>query len=301
MDLHDCITTGTLEELHAALNNGADVNASGRNGVTPLMAAIAAKDLDKMRLLLERGADPELTDDFNGAALRHAVDEDFVDGATQKSGRDLMLEMGKNPTVTPAISDVQSVAVLQLFLAAGDNIRLAPREVMRSYVGLENGGDFQASAKDYEENRSPRFGSANPDPMDNPFWDDMIRLGGSAYSARKHFDDTDALDSAVWCFDRFGTSVTPLPEGRFVQIGGEHEDFYDPDFCIYNDVVIHDGQGGFQILGYPRDVFPPTDFHTATLVEDAIFIVGCLGYTDQRMAGSTPVFRLAVDSWKIEP
>ncbi len=36
-----------------------------------------------------------------------------------------MIEMGKNPTVEPTIADVQSVEVLKLFLAAGDDLRLA--------------------------------------------------------------------------------------------------------------------------------------------------------------------------------
>jgi hypothetical protein len=33
---------------------------------------------------------------------------------------------------------------------------------------------------------------------------------------------------------RFGQSLTLLPDCRAVQIGGEHEDWYDADFCIYN-------------------------------------------------------------------
>jgi hypothetical protein len=36
---------------------------------------------------------------------------------------------------------------------------------------------------------------------------------------------------------RFGQSLTFLPDGRAVQIGGEHVDFYYPVFCIYNDVL----------------------------------------------------------------
>jgi hypothetical protein len=300
-----------------------------------------------MQLLIESGADPELTDDFNDTALSHAVSWDFADGVrllldlgvdrgyspkyplkkinydyelpelprpdslkevmSEKEWKESlsaqkasMIEMGQNPTVERTIKDVQSVEVLQLFLAAGDDLGLAPSEVKRSYVGLGNGGEFQASAKDYQANRSPRFGNANPEAMDNPFWSDMVRLGGSAYSAREYFSDTNSLGSAVWSYDRFGSSLTPLPDGRFIQIAGEHEDFYDPDFCIYNDVVIYDGQGRFKILGYPRDVFPPTDFHTATFVDGAIYIIGCLGYTDQRKLGTTPVFRLHVDSWRIE-
>jgi len=85
-----------------------------------------------------------------------------------------------------------------------------------------------------------------------------------------------------------------------VQVGGEHEDYYDPDFYIYNDVVVHDGQGNFEIYGYPQAVFPPTDFHSATLVKDAIYLIGCLGYAEQRVTGQTPVYRLQTGTWQIE-
>lgn len=46
---------------------------------------------------------------------------------------------------------------------------------------------------------------------------------------------TDFYGHPVWCFNRFGATRTKLPDGRTVCIGGEHEDFYDPDFYIYND------------------------------------------------------------------
>lgn len=85
-----------------------------------------------------------------------------------------------------------------------------------------------------------------------------------------------------------------------MEIGGEHEDSYDPDFCIYNEVVVHDGAGGFTIYGYPESVFPPTDFHSATLVGDRIVIIGRLGYPDQRQPGTTPVFILNCADWSIQ-
>src|SRR5207253_4004449 len=142
--------------------------------------------------------------------------------------------------------------------------------------------------------------------MDFPFWRDMIRTGCNAFAARQHFHDDHpftqpvAQSGPIWCYERFGSSLTQLKDGRFVQIGGEHEDYYDPDFFIYNDVVIHDGQGDFQIYGYPREVFPPTDFHTATLCGNSIYVIGCLGYPEQRQQGFTPVYRLTLESWQIE-
>lgn len=99
---------------------------------------------------------------------------------------------------------------------------------------------------------------------------------------------------------RFGQSVTRLPDGRIVQIGGEHEDHYDPDFCIYNDVFVHGTDGSINIFGYPEDVFPPTDFHTATLIDGAIYVIGALGYEGTRRFGHTPVYRLDVSTLRME-
>ncbi|MGI8429831.1 MAG: ankyrin repeat domain-containing protein, partial [Solirubrobacteraceae bacterium] len=56
-----------------------------------------------------------------------------------------------------------------------------------------------------------------------------------------------------------------------------------------------------EILGYPEDVFPPTDFHSATLVGDYLYIIGSLGYYDRRKPGETPVFRLDSRTFQIEP
>ncbi|HMN31542.1 MAG TPA: hypothetical protein PKE45_25560 [Caldilineaceae bacterium] len=107
--------------------------------------------------------------------------------------------------------------------------------------------------------------------------------------------------SAVWCFKRFGTSRTRLPDGREIYIAGEHEDFYDPDFYIYNDVIVIHPDLDIQIYGYPREVFRPTDFHSATLVQDAsIYIIGSLGYYGTRQPGVTPVYRLDCQSYQIE-
>jgi len=344
---HQLIDDGDLESLRAALQNRPNVNAPGRLGRTALMVAIDAKNVEKAKLLIDSGADVELSDDFNNTALRHAVDADFEEGVRylislgvdrghnpkyplKKINYDFAFGAGKmpdqlkdvmseaewkesietsretlremQPTVEPAISAVQSVAILKLFLKAGDDLGLASTEMKRTYIGLGTSLEFRATHADYETQKAPRFGTRNPELMNLVFWQDMIRTGGNAYSARTHFNDEDAFSErrAVWCYDRFGSSLTELGDGRFVQIGGEHEDHYDPDFYIYNDVVVHSGDGDFQIYGYPREVFPPTDFHTATLCRDGIYIIGCLGYPDDRREGFMPVYRLTLNSWEIK-
>uniref|UniRef100_UPI00148A07E8 Kelch repeat-containing protein n=1 Tax=Ruegeria sp. HKCCD8929 TaxID=2683006 RepID=UPI00148A07E8 len=105
--------------------------------------------------------------------------------------------------------------------------------------------------------------------------------------------------SPGWCFDRFGQSATHLPDGSVVYIGGEHEDHYDPDFYIYNDVVVVRSDASIEIYGYPTDVFPPTDFHSATLCGDEIIIVGGLRYHEHRDYSDTFVFRLRLTDFSI--
>lgn len=139
--------------------------------------------------------------------------------------------------------------------------------------------------------RAPRFGRMNPTPTDNAVWQWLINSGNSAYRAATYFPGV-AAKGPCWSFARFGQSKTALPDGRTVMIGGEHEDSYDADFCIYNDVVVKNTDGTFAVYCYPEDVFPPTDFHTATLDGNRIVIVGAFGYPAQRKPGTTPVYVL---------
>jgi hypothetical protein len=159
---------------------------------------------------------------------------------------------------------------------------------------------LQISKELYWAGKERRFGLTNPELMAVDFWEIMIRSGISAWSAKSQFQDDDYPGTPTWCFYRFGQSITELPDGRFIEIAGEHEDSYDADFCIYNDVVVYDGQGGFQVFGYPQEVFPPTDFHSATLVGHHIYIVGSLGYPQARRYGETPVYRLDCRSYQME-
>lgn len=47
-------------------------------------------------------------------------------------------------------------------------------------------------------------------------------------------------------------------------------------------------------------MFPPTDFHSATLVGRHIYVIGNLGYMTERRPGVTPVYRLDVETLRIE-
>ena len=113
------------------------------------------------------------------------------------------------------------------------------------------------------------------------------------------FNVTDVCDGPIWTFSRMGATETQLQDGRVISIGGEHEDFYDPDFCICNDVIVRRQEDRTEIYGYPEHIFPPTDFHTASLLDGRIVIVGCLGYQSSRRPGHTPVYLLDLVDYHI--
>lgn len=150
--------------------------------------------------------------------------------------------------------------------------------------------------------RSPRFGSANPDRMNNPVWEWLVRSEVTAYEASQRMRGPSAFNAGPsWCFQRQGRSTTRLSDGRTVYVGGEHEDAYDPDFYIYNDVVVRHPDGQLDIYGYPRELFPPTDFHTATLASNQIVIIGGLGNPKDCHPGQTPVRVLDLKTLSITP
>ncbi|KAL9135715.1 MAG: hypothetical protein Q9175_003084 [Cornicularia normoerica] len=182
---------------------------------------------------------------------------------------------------------------------------------------------FQISREQYVAGRDANtHGTANPSVMNYPFWIFQVGPGGgTAWKARTTFgnpgDHSTDLEDPVWCFHRFGATFTKLPDGRVVCIGGEHEDDYDPDFCIYNDVVVFDAPQKsdppplltpeyIKIYGYPVDIFPPTDFHTSTYFanpttgKESMIIIGGLGYAGQASRDQTDVYQLDLTDFSIQ-
>jgi ankyrin repeat protein len=330
--LHEAVALGSVADVRAAVDDGEPLEARDWWSRTPWLIALLIGDLDKVRLLRERGANFDARGRCGQPPLSYAIRHPDVVRWLLNEGADVGQtdEFGSNLLVGAAANG--DLEIVELFLAAGADmgsgldsalfmarspavirhlldVGADPADLgcngQRILIGLDSvEGDPLASVTpdDFWRARSRRFGEANPQRMREPFWEAMICAGAGAYAARRRFDAADiGQDGPVWCADRFGQSLTLLPDGRAIQIGGEHEDFYDPDFCIYNDVFVHGpADGDLAIFGYPESVFPPTDFHTATLVEGSIYVVGSLGYAGTRRYGQTPVYRLDINTLQIE-
>lgn len=297
------IQTGDIAKVRFLQEHGADIQVHGRCGNPPLFYAIDIHHVRMLRWILDSGADIEGTDEFATTPLMQAAeggDAEMVAELLQAGARvDAEKEYDQS-----ALSFAQTSEVARLLLDAGANPSRLPVEGRRALLGLGPEPDealLDVSADEFHAGKTRRFGTSNPEKHVVPFWEQMIRAGITGYQAIRLFEDqVTTRREPVWCAQRFGQSITFLSDGRIIQIAGEHEDHYDADFCIYNDVFVHHPDGAIDIYGYPEAVFPPTDFHTATLVGDFIYIIGSLGYSEARRYGKTPVYRLDIQTSQME-
>lgn len=128
----------------------------------------------------------------------------------------------------------------------------------------------------------------------------MIKNRASAYEiddALKVFNPE--KDGPAWCFSRYAQSVSELENGSKIYIGGAYEDYYTAQFHVYNDVVVEGVDGRIQIYGYPTDVFPPTDYHSATVVGRNLYIVGNGWRGPEHASVGVPVYTLNLENFSI--
>ena len=295
------ILVGDITKTEILVQAGADIGAVGRCAKTAMAYAIQKDNVDMLNWLIENGFDPEQTDRFGTTPLI-----DAAEGGAKKSV-DALINHGvdiyrENNIPEQAITVTNSLDIVRALVSAGADINDINKETRAKMLGYAVDMAPDVSKQEYFNDKYRVFGKSNPEVANKPFWQAMVKCGGSAYHAASKFDKKRSIfdDDPVWSFDRFGKSITPLSDGRFIEIAGEHEDSYDPDFCIYNDVFVHKGNGECDIYIYPKEVFPPTDFHTATLVGHRIYIIGTLGYLEDRRPGHTPVYQLDIKTLKIE-
>ena len=296
------IQIGDISKAQFLLECGADLTASGRGDKPSLFYAIDSGHPPMLEWLLAKGISPKLTDKYGDTPLIHAAKHSSVEAA--KILLNAGVEVNHRPQCGSALEQCINRQIVMLLLEAGGDPQDLSFEGRRALLGFDQDWETaleRLTVDDFHRGRTPRFGESNPEKIEDPFWEGMIRAGINAASATHWFlGDFNSNVCPVWCAQRFGQSLTFLDDGRIIQIAGEHEDHYDPDFYIYNDVFVHEPDGKISVFGYPKEVFPPTDFHTATLIGDQIYIIGSLGYWGTRKYGETPIYRLDVNTYVID-
>jgi ankyrin repeat protein len=273
-----------VEKAKLLQSAGARINEQARGGYTASMYCALHGNADMLQWLLEIGSDIEAVDDARYTALMFAAE------AGQTKCVQLLLQAGaeparKNDYDENAMGIASNEKIVRLLAGAGADISDISTKMKRTLTGLHGSKSLQVSKSEYVSGMRPRFGRSNPEIMDIAFWRAMVRAGISAYEAKVQYDDAENMDDAAWCFSRYGMSFTELPDGRFVQIGGEREDFYDPDFYIYNDVTVHQPSGGSRLWAtrgrsFPRQTFIPPPMSMVSSISLAAWVItgrGSLG------------------------
>jgi hypothetical protein len=159
----------------------------------------------------------------------------------------------------------------------------------------------EVTKKVFKQWRDARRGKRAAEDLSNPYWSWLVRAEVSSWAANQHFKGPSSYGgNAAWSTERFGQSSTTLADGRILLIAGEHEDHYDPDFFIYNDIIVKHPDERIEILGFPAKVFPPTDFHSASLVDGNIILIGNLGYPEDRKTGVTQILVIDPKTWEVK-
>jgi len=292
------LQTGDISKASVALSAGANRSDRGHCGKPPLMYPLVNRHAELLRWLVGQGFDLNDTDNFGTTPLMEAAER----GDTQcvRALIDAGADINRGDASKPLIKRAANLDIVRMLVKSGADLGEISDEMRAALTGLAIDGKIKATRDDFVAAKDRRFGRSNPELLNLPFWKAMVGSGAIAYRARETFPDEEPHAGPIWCFRRFGKSITELPDGRIIEIAGEHEDSYDPDFCIYNDVIVHHGDGTFDIYGYPKECFPPTDFHTATLVGNYIYLIGNLGYPEDRKHGETPVYRLETSALEME-
>lgn len=281
------------EMIDWLISNDFDVNEASPFGETALhiVAEWGATDIAKQ--LLDAGADVN---------ARHNLSLQLKTFPPNYDGYDPSLEPDDHETIFTPMNQVSNHETALLFYRAGAPLKeLSDDDIRPKVIGASNIQKQSVTHAEFKTNKHRMFGQSNPELTNHPFWLEQIRTHDSGFAAFEKYSSKkrDYSHPATWSFSRFGQSITELTDGRWLLIAGEHEDSYDPDFSIYNDVVVIDPNGDAVIYSYPEEVFQPTDFHTATLVKDTVLIIGNLGYFGKRNEGFTPVYSLDLKTFEI--
>jgi len=92
-ELHIAAYEGDVERVKKLLKKGADPNVQEEHGRMPLHVAVYKGHVDVVRLLLEHGADPNIQNKDGETPLHNAALQGHVDIVR------LLLEHGANPTI----------------------------------------------------------------------------------------------------------------------------------------------------------------------------------------------------------
>jgi ankyrin repeat protein len=138
------IRTNNLARLGAMTADRASVDAKDDRGITPLMYSAWVGSPDAMKLLLDRGADPNLTNSTGSTALMMSVNEPAKVKLLLARGADVnkATPRGRTALLLAAMSDA-SAEVVKALIAAGADVKAVDAFKMTALHAATMGNDTE--------------------------------------------------------------------------------------------------------------------------------------------------------------
>ncbi len=144
--------------MELLLSRGANREARGRCGKSPLHYSIDQDNDRMLRGLLELGFERDAKDQFGDTPIMAAVEESAVAcfevlreaGANWKKGRDRK----------PLIAGASQPAIIRRLLDLGENPGDLGTEVLRDWIGLGTRDEMPVTQAEFQRDRTRRFGNA---------------------------------------------------------------------------------------------------------------------------------------------
>ncbi len=95
------------------------------------------------------------------------------------------------PYNSKAIHKARSLAMVDCLVAAGEDWAEMDRNLRPLVTQIQPLGVCDLPVEEYQRDRTPRYGTANPDAIAAPFWQQMVQCRWTAANARAHYEDTD--------------------------------------------------------------------------------------------------------------
>ena len=258
------IINDDVDMLKLLLNNGFHYEQRDPEGYTPLMIAAKHSAIKCLKALIAMGADISAENDDPDTMY---IDMEDLDDEEERENR-TAIRVACNPEI---------VATLMEAGANFNHVSKSMRAVVFGYSTLEDHTFWRKqkpkfSKKDLEKYKSVLFGKTNPELATNSYWQAMIKYRWSTGQIADAYNVDKFKHKPVWTYYRSYSAIVPLPDGRYVEIGGECFEYdSSPSNWVYNDVIVHNGKGKCDIYIYPEEVFPP-GIYGAFLLDQHIVI-----------------------------
>ncbi|MCG8314199.1 MAG: ankyrin repeat domain-containing protein [Pseudomonadales bacterium] len=217
------VQSGDTTKVSYLLGAGANIDDTGRCNKPALEYAIQMDDANMLSFLIQKGADFERYNSFGYTSLIQAAEDGAFNcvKALLNHGANIYKKDRSQFSQKTAIAHTSSLEIAEALIEAGDDLNQIESDARDNLLKIGSQEKLSVSKKEYHSLKHRIFGRSNPQQCDNAFWYDMVRCGAGAWKARDQFDDTDHCNvQPVWCYERFGKSITSIGDGKYIEIAG---------------------------------------------------------------------------------